>query len=107
MPKPMQFYQRNTKPLGSFYQFESRQAYGLAFCTGDLIHQAPNLLPALYDKLYTLSCRYILANEYHSPIPIELEHRGHNKKLFKREFSRELWERYPSLKLVDHRFVWR
>jgi len=92
--------------LGSVYQFETTKSYDLAFCAGVLIHQSPNLLPAFYDKLYSLSHRYILINEYHSPTPTELEYRGYNGKLFKRDFGRDLWERYPNLKLLDYGFVW-
>ena len=92
--------------LGSVFHFENAKTYDLAFCAGVLIHQAPDLLPAFYDKLFNLSHRYILINEYHSPAPIELEYRGNKGKLFKRDFGRELWERYPGLKLVDYGFVW-
>lgn len=92
--------------LGSVYKFNSSKTYGLSFCAGVLIHQSPNLLPAFYEKLYDLSNKYILINEYHSPRPVELLYRGHAGKLFTRDFGKEFWNQYPDLDLVDYGFIW-
>lgn len=44
--------------------------------------------------------------EYYSPAPVEVRYRGHDKKLFKRDFAGELLDRYTDLRLVDYGFVY-
>lgn len=92
--------------LGSVYQFSSENTFELSFTNGVLIHQDPNMLPSFYEKLFRLSSRYILFNEYHSPSPVELDYRGNKGKLFKRDFGEHFWSFYPELKLVDYGFIW-
>lgn len=91
---------------GSVYEYSSANMHELSLSNGVLIHQDPSLLPSFYDKLYSLSSRYILLNEYHSPYPVELDYRGNKGKLFKRDFGKHFWSFYPSLKLVDYGFFW-
>ena len=77
------------------------------FTCGVLIHIDPNLLNKVYSNLYNLSTKYILISEYFSTHPQEIFYRGHNGKMWKRDFAHELWELFPSLKLVNYGFDWR
>ncbi len=80
--------------------------YDFVFTNGVLIHQAPALLDKAYDILYQASRRYIMVNEYYEPKPVEIEYRGNQSVLFKRDFAGELLDRHPDLKLVDYGFVY-
>jgi pseudaminic acid biosynthesis-associated methylase len=91
----------------SLLRYEPAEPADLSFVKGVLIHTAPEELPRAYDALYKASRRYVLIAEYYNPTPVEIPYRGHAGKLFKRDFAGELWDRHPSLKLVDYGFAWR
>jgi spore coat polysaccharide biosynthesis protein SpsF len=78
----------------------------LSIASGVLIHINIDSLPTSYELLFTLSKRFILVSEYFNPVPVAIPYRGHEDRLFKRVFAGELWSKYPSLRLVDYRFVW-
>jgi len=78
----------------------------LSVAAGVLIHINPDRLDDAYKLLYSSSNKYILLSEYFNPSPVAIPYRGHNERLFKRDFAGELWSKYPSLKLVDYGFVW-
>lgn len=78
----------------------------LVFTKGVLIHIAPELLSRAYEVMYQCSRRYILVAEYYNPQPITISYRGHEDRLFKRDFAGELLDRYPDLRLVDYGFVY-
>ena len=44
--------------------------------------------------------------EYYNPSPVELPYRGHEGKLFKRDFAGELMDRHSTLTLVDYGFAY-
>lgn len=92
---------------GSFLSFEPTQAYHLSMSCGVLIHINPDALPHAYDALYNSSSRYVLVSEYYSPAPVELGYRGHEGKLFKRDFAGEMLDRFSDLQLIDYGFVYR
>ena len=73
---------------------------------GVLIHINPDFLFDVYEKLYRASNRYICLVEYYNPSPVEVTYRGHQGKLFKRDFAGELMDQYPDLKLVDYGFTY-
>lgn len=79
----------------------------LSIASGVLIHINPDNLNSAYELLYSFSRKFILISEYFNPVPVELPYRGHENKLFKRDFAGEFWVQYPSLRLVDYGFVWR
>ncbi|MDA7490989.1 pseudaminic acid biosynthesis-associated methylase [Synechococcus sp. AH-707-M23] len=79
----------------------------LSLVCGVLIHINPDSLGLAYELLYTLSNRFILISEYFNPVPVAIPYRGHEERLFKRDFAGEFWAQYPSLRLVDYGFVWR
>lgn len=75
--------------------------YDCSMTKGVLIHIAPEDLPTAYDKLYQASRRYIMIAEYFSPEPREIPYRGHDGKLWTRDFGGEMLDRHPDLKLLD------
>lgn len=77
--------------------------FDLAFTSGVLIHINPDELGKVYDNLYNLSSRYVLVFEYYNPTPMEVKYRGHEGRLFKRDFAGELMDRH-GLRLVDYGF---
>ena len=92
--------------LGSIYEFEEYKQYELSFSRTVLIHQNEKFLPKYYDKLFNLSSKYILIDEYFSPYPVKVNYRNHDNKLFKRDFAKEFWNKFPKLKLIDYGFFW-
>lgn len=71
-----------------------------------LIHINPKYLNLVYQELYETSNKYILIAEYYNPTPIEINYRGHNDKLFKRDFAGELMDKYKDLELIDYGFAY-
>ena len=43
---------------------------------------------------------------YFNPSPISVKYRGHQNKLFKRDFAGELMSYYPDLELMDYGFCY-
>ncbi|MEM7615952.1 MAG: pseudaminic acid biosynthesis-associated methylase, partial [Pseudomonadota bacterium] len=78
----------------------------LTFTSGVLIHINPEYLKAVYDNLVHGSTRYVLVAEYYNPTPVTVRYRGHDNKLFKRDFAGELIDGY-GLKLVDYGFIYK
>ena len=81
------------------------EKFDLTFTVGVLIHINPGFLKKVYDNLYNNSNKYILINEYFNPTPVSIPYRGHENKLFKRDFAGELIDSY-NLKLVDYGFAY-
>lgn len=73
---------------------------------GVLIHLDPNYLQEIYDKLYQTSKRYICIVEYYNPIPVEVPYRGHEGKLFKRDYAGEMLDKFKDLSLIRYGFVY-
>ena len=71
-----------------------------------LIHINPKYLRNVYENLVNITNRYILIAEYYNPEPIKIRYRGHDNKLFKRDFAGDLIENY-GLKLVDYGFLYK
>jgi len=44
--------------------------------------------------------------EYYNPTAVEIAYRGHEGKLFKRDFAGEIKQRFSDLVLVDYGFVY-
>ena len=78
----------------------------LTFTKGVLIHIQPSNLPLVYENLYSCSRKYILVAEYYDPKPVALTYRGHENKMFKRDFAGDLLDRYENLKLIDYGFCY-
>ncbi len=78
----------------------------LVLIKGVLIHINPEQLNMVYEKLYESSRRFILVCEYYNPKPDTVSYRGHDDKLFRRDFAGELLDIYSNLKLVDYGFAY-
>ncbi len=90
----------------SILDFDPPREYDLTFTKGVLIHIDPASLPEIYDRLYRATRRYLMVMEYYNPTPVEVEYRGHSKRLFKRDFAGELMDTHPDLKLLDYGFAY-
>lgn len=71
-----------------------------------MIHINPEMLDAIYEKLYQASSRYILVCEYYNTTPIAISYRGHTDRLFKRDFAGEMLDKFSDLALVDYGFAY-
>ncbi|MDX2212941.1 MAG: methyltransferase domain-containing protein [Oculatellaceae cyanobacterium bins.114] len=91
----------------SIQEFQPNQTFDLVFTCGVLIHINPDDLPLVYQKIFDLSSRYILINEYFNPAPVELSYRGHSEKLFKRDFAKEFIDQTQHVSVVDYGFLWQ
>lgn len=90
----------------SILDFAPPRTYDLAFIKGVLIHINPEFLPAVYDALYAATGRYLLVGEYYNPSPVKISYRGHDDRLFKRDFAGEILDRFSDLALVDYGFAY-
>lgn len=79
----------------------------LSYTAGVLIHINPDSLKQAYKALYDSSRRYVMVFEYYSPAPVAITYRGHEERLFKRDFAGEMMDQYPDLMLVDYGFCYR
>lgn len=80
--------------------------YDLVFTKGVLIHINPDELSGIYDKIYSLSNKFVLFAEYFNPTPVNIKYRGLENVLFKRDFAGEFLDKYINAKLVDYGFVY-
>ena len=90
----------------SILEFEPEMVWDFVFTKGVLIHINPTKLPQVYDLMYRCSKRYLLVSEYYNPTPVEVDYRGHQGRLFKRDFAGELLDRFDNLALLDYGFVY-
>jgi spore coat polysaccharide biosynthesis protein SpsF len=90
----------------SILDFQPDKERDLALIKGVLIHINPNELRNVYELLYKTSRKYICIAEYYNPSPVEVRYRGHEGKLFKRDFAGEIMEQFSDLKLIDYGFVY-
>lgn len=90
----------------SIFDFEPDEKRDFVFIKGVLIHINPDELQSVYEKLYESSSKYILVAEYYNPSPVTIPYRGHQNRLFKRDFAGEILEKYNDLRLVDYGFVY-
>lgn len=92
---------------GPIQDFEvTPSSHDLVFTKGVLIHINPDALTDVYEKMYEASKRYVLVAEYYNPRPVAIPYRGHDNKLFKRDFAGEMLGRFKDLKLLDYGFAY-
>lgn len=91
----------------SILEFEPERTWDLALIKGVLIHIDPEYLPEVYDRLYRAAGRYLLVCEYYNPSPVAIPYRGHENRLFKRDFCGEIMDRHQDLRLLDYGFVYQ
>ena len=56
--------------------------------------------------MFQSSHRYICIAEYYNPTPVEVPYRGHQNKMFKRDFAGEMLDKFQDLRLLDYGFVY-
>jgi pseudaminic acid biosynthesis-associated methylase len=91
----------------SIISLDTPRAWDFVLIKGVLIHINPDSLPAVYENLMKASSRYVCVIEYYNPSPVSINYRGHDDRLFKRDFAGEMMSKYPSLRLVDYGFAYR
>lgn len=77
----------------------------LTFTSGVLIHINPDYLKCVYENLVSGTNKYVVISEYFNPNPVSISYRGHENKLFKRDFAGDLIDNF-GLKLIDYGFVY-
>ena len=92
---------------GSIFDFKVESKVQLSLIKGVLIHINPNMLQKVYEQLYDASEKYILIAEYYNPSPVTLNYRGHDDRLFKRDFAGEFLDKYNDTELIDYGFSYR
>jgi len=92
---------------GSIIETLQVEQADLCFTKGVLIHINPDYLQSVYENLYNKAKKYICVIEYYNPVPVSISYRGHDDRLFKRDFCGDLLEQYSALKLVDYGFCYR
>lgn len=90
----------------SILDYIPKKKYSMSLIKGVLIHINPNELKLVYQKLYDSTDRYICIAEYYNPTPVEVNYRGHEGRLFKRDFAGEFLDMFPDTKLVDYGFTY-
>jgi len=90
----------------SILDFSSEKKWDLVLIKTVLIHINPEYLDTVYEKLYQASDKYILIAEYYNPSPVTINYRGHENRLFKRDFAGEMLDKYPDLELIDYKFIY-
>jgi len=90
----------------SILEFDNNIKCDLVLIKGVLIHINPDELLKVYSKLVDASSRYLLIAEYYNPSPVSIPYRGHNDRLFKRDFAGEILDKYPEFSLIDYGFLY-
>lgn len=91
----------------SVLEFAPARTWDLVLIKGVLIHIHPDWLGQVYDALHACTGRYLLVCEYYNPTPQAISYRGHDDRLFKRDFCGEILARHRDLELVDYGFAYR
>lgn len=91
---------------GSIFDFQASEKVDLALIKTVMIHINPEYLDVVYEKLYQASNRFILICEYYNTTPVSINYRGHNDRLFKRDFAGEMMDKYADLALIDYGFAY-
>jgi len=84
--------------------FSAEASFDLVFTKGVMIHLDPASLAEIYQSMVDASRRFILVAEYYNPAPVTITYRGHDNRLFKRDFAGEMLDTFPELQLVDYGF---
>jgi spore coat polysaccharide biosynthesis protein SpsF len=88
----------------SILDFQASTKWDLVFVKGVLIHLNPDALQSVYKMMASSSAKYVLIGEYYNPTPVSLMYRGHDNRLFKRDFAGEFMDANPDFVLLDYGF---
>lgn len=81
--------------------------FDLAFTSGVLIHIPPDDLLETCREIHRVSSRWIVAIEYFSHEPQEVEYRGAMGRLWKRDFGAFYLDNFPDLNPIGCGFAWK
>ena len=90
----------------SILDYLPEKKFELVLIKGVLIHINPDELNNVYSRLVSSCGRYMLVAEYYNPSPVAVTYRGHNDRLFKRDFAGEIMDGYPQMRLIDYGFFY-
>lgn len=82
-------------------------AADLVFTCGVLIHIHPDDLQASVREIHRVATRYIVCIEYFSDKPEMIPYRGHQDRLFKRDFGGLYLDLFADLHVLDYGFAWK
>jgi spore coat polysaccharide biosynthesis protein SpsF len=82
-------------------------ACDLVFTSGVLIHIHPDHLLSSLEEIHRCSARWIGCIEYFSDKPEMIPYRGHEDRLFKRDFGALWLDNFPSLLVRAYGFAWK
>ena len=92
----------------SIHAFAPVQGFDLVFTSGLLIHLAPETLPEMYERIAGLTRGYVLLIEYFNPEAVEVTYRGHEARLWKRDFGSEFLKYAKRhFRVVRYGFLWK
>jgi len=91
----------------SIINFDTDNKFDFVFSKGVLIHINPDELPSIYEKMAQASTRYVMIAEYYNPSPVTITYRGHEDRLFKRDFANEFMQANPEFQLIDYAFHYK
>lgn len=91
----------------SIFDLDIKETFDVSLIKGVLIHINPDMLNTVYEKIYDSSKKYILICEYYNPSPVTITYRGHDDRLFKRDFAGEMLDKYDDLVLLDYGFLYK
>jgi spore coat polysaccharide biosynthesis protein SpsF len=90
----------------SILEFKIDKQRELSLIKTVLIHINPEMLKDVYTLLYNSSSKYVCVAEFYNPSPVSVPYRGHQDRLFKRDFAGEMMDMFGDLKLVDYGFCY-
>lgn len=82
-------------------------AVDLVFTSGVLIHIHPDQLLASVKEIHRVSKRYIVCIEYFADKPEMVPYRGHEDRLFKRDYGEYYLDNFADLRVIDYGFFWK
>jgi pseudaminic acid biosynthesis-associated methylase len=83
------------------------RAVDLTFTSGVLIHIHPDQLLESLTEIHRCSARWIACIEYFSDKPEMIPYRGHDDRLFKRDFGSYWLDNFTDLRPVACGFAWK
>lgn len=90
----------------SIMEYDTNRQFDLVLIKGVLIHISPEQLKSTYERLIKSTRRFLLIAEYYNPTPVTIPYRGHEQRLFKRDFAGEVLDAYPHMRLIDYGFAY-
>lgn len=90
----------------SILEMKPSNKWDLVFIKGVLIHLNPEALQGVYELMAKSAARYVLIAEYYNPTPVSLNYRGHENRLFKRDFAGEFMDAHKDFSLIDYGFAY-